>query len=39
MKKQTRFRHLFKPGNEELLAKAQGMLDAEWEKLLKKCGE
>ncbi|NLZ43231.1 MAG: pyruvate ferredoxin oxidoreductase [Clostridia bacterium] len=39
MKKQTRFRHLFKPGNEELLAKAQEYVDAEWEKLLKKCGE
>lgn len=39
MKKQTRFRHLFKPGNEELLAKVQEYVDAEWEKLLQKCGE
>jgi pyruvate ferredoxin oxidoreductase beta subunit len=39
MKKQTRFRHLFKPGNEELLAKVQEYVDAEWEKLLQKSGE
>jgi len=38
MKKQTRFRHLFKPGNEELLAQIQEHVDAEWEKLLQKCG-
>ena len=37
LKKQTRFRHLFKPGNEELLAKVQEHVDAEWEKLLQKC--
>ena len=38
LKKQTRFRHLFKPGNEELLAKVQEYIDTEWEKLLQKCG-
>ena len=37
LKKQTRFRHLFKPGNEELLAKVQEYIDTEWEKLLQKC--
>jgi|SRR5690554_98203 len=38
LKKQARFRHLFKPGNEELLAGIQENIDAEWEKLMKKCG-
>jgi len=38
LKKQTRFRHLFKPGNEELLARVQENVDTEWEKLLSKCG-
>jgi pyruvate ferredoxin oxidoreductase beta subunit len=38
LKKQTRFRHLFKPGNEELLAKVQEHVDAQWENLLKKSG-
>ena len=38
LKKQTRFRHLFRPGNEELLAKVQEHVDAQWENLLKKSG-
>ena len=35
MKQQGRFKHLFKPGNEELLVKCQEYVDLEWEKLLK----
>jgi pyruvate ferredoxin oxidoreductase beta subunit len=35
MKKQGRFKHLFKPGNEELLEHSQEWVDAEWEQLLK----
>ena len=35
MKKQGRFKHLFKPGNEHLLEASQKHVDAEWEKLLK----
>ena len=35
MKKQGRFKHLFKPGNEHLLAESQAWVDREWEKLLK----
>ncbi|NLG83117.1 MAG: pyruvate ferredoxin oxidoreductase [Firmicutes bacterium] len=39
MKKQGRFKHLFRPGNEAILAEIQANVDREWEKLLKKCGE
>ena len=39
LKKQGRFAHLFKPGNEETLANLQAWVDSEWEKLLRKCGE
>lgn len=39
MKKQGRFKHLFRPGQEALLAEIQANVDKEWEKLLKKCGE
>ena len=35
MKKQGRFKHLFKPGNEHLLEKSQQWIDLQWEKLLK----
>ena len=35
MKKQGRFKHLFKPGNEHLLEASQKHVDDEWEKLLK----
>ena len=37
LKKQGRFAHLFKPGNEETLANLQAWVDSEWEKLLRKC--
>ena len=35
MKKQGRFKHLFVPGNEPILKRAQEWVDQEWEKLLK----
>jgi pyruvate ferredoxin oxidoreductase beta subunit len=35
MKKQGRFKHLFKPGNEHILEASQKHVDDEWEKLLK----
>jgi pyruvate ferredoxin oxidoreductase beta subunit len=35
MKKQGRFKHLFKPGNEHLLEASQAYVDSEWKKLLK----
>jgi len=35
MKKQGRFKHLFKPGNEHILEASQKYIDSEWEKLLK----
>ncbi len=34
MKKQGRFKHLFKPGNEHILEASQEYVDSEWEKLL-----
>ncbi len=37
MKPQARFRHMFKPENAELLKKAQEHIDAEWERLKKRC--
>lgn len=37
LKPQTRFRHLFRPENKELLEKFQKHIDKEWEKLKKKC--
>ena len=37
LRKQGRFKHLFKPGNEELLAAFQAEVDKRWEELLKKC--
>ncbi|MGE5551202.1 MAG: thiamine pyrophosphate-dependent enzyme [Bacteroidota bacterium] len=39
MKKQGRFKHLFRPGHEQILAEIQANVDREWERLLKKCGE
>jgi len=39
LKRQGRFAHLFKPGNEDALANLQAWVDDEWEKLLRKCGE
>jgi pyruvate ferredoxin oxidoreductase beta subunit len=35
LKEQGRFKHLFKPGNEQILADIQAEVDARWEKLLK----
>ncbi len=35
--KQGRFKHLFKPGNEELIAQFQTEVDRRWEDLLYKC--
>ncbi|MGE5599477.1 MAG: thiamine pyrophosphate-dependent enzyme [Bacteroidota bacterium] len=39
MKKQGRFKHLFRPGNEKILAEIQANTDREWERLLQRCGE
>ncbi len=39
LKKQGRFAHLFKKGNEEQLERLQEWVDYEWDKLLRKCGE
>jgi len=39
LKRQGRFAHLFKPGNEETLRNLEAWVDREWEKLLRKCGE
>ena len=37
--KQGRFKHLFKPGNENLLEAVQNEVDRRWEELLSRCGE
>ena len=37
LKMQGRFKHLFKPGNENLIAEFQAEVDKRWEELLKKC--
>ncbi len=39
LKKQGRFKHLFKPGNEHLIAQFQEEVDKRWEELLIRCGE
>ncbi|MBU0671588.1 MAG: pyruvate ferredoxin oxidoreductase, partial [Candidatus Margulisbacteria bacterium] len=39
LKQQARFRHLFKPGNEQLLVELQAEVDKNWEELLERCGE
>jgi len=38
MKKQVRFRHLFKPGNEWRLEESQKQVDKEFERIVKLCG-
>lgn len=37
LRPQKRFKHLFKPGNEELLVQFQNEIDKRWEELQKKC--
>lgn len=37
LKTQTRFRHLFKPGNEHIIQELQDHVDKEWEELKKRC--
>lgn len=37
LRRQGRFKHLFKPGNEELIAAFQKEVDRRWEELLKRC--
>lgn len=37
LKKQARFKHLFKPANKELLESLQAEVDRRWEMLLKRC--
>lgn len=37
MKLQGRFKHCFKPGNEQTLVEAQQYVDEQWEKLLNRC--
>ena len=39
LRRQGRFAHLFKPGNEDALARVQDWVDHEWDKLLVRCGE
>lgn len=39
MKKQGRFKHLFKPGWEGILEDIQADIDKNWERLLNRCGE
>lgn len=36
LKQQTKFRHLFRPGNEHLIEELQAEVDSRWEDLLKK---
>ena len=37
LKRQGRFKHLFKPGNEELIVAFQAEVDRRWEELLERC--
>ena len=39
LKKQGRFAHLFKPGNEALLVAIQEQVEDDWRRLLALCGE
>ena len=39
LKRQGRFRHLFKPQNRHLIDKVQKEIDRQWEELLQRCGE
>ncbi len=38
LKKQGRFKHLFKPENTHIIDEIQNYIDNDWENLLKKCG-
>ena len=38
LKPQGRYKHLFAPGQEELLAEVQADIDTNWERLLRRCG-
>jgi pyruvate ferredoxin oxidoreductase beta subunit len=38
LERQGRFRHLFRKGNEQLIANFQAEVDKRWEALLVKCG-
>ena len=38
LKRQGRFKHLFKPGNEQLIEAFQQEVDRRWEELMEKCG-
>ena len=39
LKKQTKYRHMFRPGNEQILEQFQAHVDEKWERLLKLAGE
>ncbi|MFV0579070.1 MAG: pyruvate ferredoxin oxidoreductase, partial [Fusobacterium ulcerans] len=39
LKKQGRFKHLFKPQNRHIIDRIQKDVDLKWERLLKRCGE
>ena len=39
LKKQGRFKHLFKPENRHIIDRIQKDVDTKWERLLKRCGE
>jgi len=39
LKKQGRFKHLFKPENTHIIDKIQNYIDNDWENLLKRCSE
>lgn len=39
LRPQGRFKHLFKPGNEHMIAEIQANVDKKWNDLLIKCGE
>jgi len=39
LKRQGRFAHLFKPGNEHILLSLEARVDDEWERLLRRCEE
>jgi pyruvate ferredoxin oxidoreductase beta subunit len=39
LKRQGRFRHLFKPENEHMIDEMQAEVDRRWETLLERCGE
>jgi len=37
LKEQTKFRHMFTPGNEHMIEEIQAEVDSRWEELVKKC--